>query len=230
MSNTTTNNTDTVSSDVTNYISSVSNWMTNNNTLNYALYNGVGGIPFVTFGMVGIVIGVLAYATFSDAAAEAVETIEDTASAVQSSDMFKNAAGSVEGVGNALETENTFAEGEIMDTAGKGYEGEEGGQNPEGEGEEGGQKMEEPKENENKENPENQRNENEGNDNLDQSRNRRGFEDEDDEEGEEYGERYKQGGSVRSRQSIPYSKKRRMTARRKAMRRLKRTKRHRKYA
>ena len=227
MSNTTTNNTDTVSSDVTNYISSISNWMTNNNTLNYALYNGVGGIPFVTFGMVGIVIGVLAYATFSDAAAEAVETIEDTASAVQSSDMFKNAAGSVEGVGNALETENTFAEGETMDTAG---EGEDKQGEDKLEGEEGGQKMEEPKENENKENPENQRNENEGNDNLDQSRNRRGFEDEDDEEGEEYGERYKQGGSVRSRQSIPYSKKRRMTARRKAMHRLKRTKRHRKYA
>jgi len=36
------------------------------NSLDYLLFNGIGGVPYATFGMVGLVIGVFTYATFID--------------------------------------------------------------------------------------------------------------------------------------------------------------------
>ena len=36
------------------------------NSLDYLLFNGIGGIPYATFGMVGLVIGVFTYATVAD--------------------------------------------------------------------------------------------------------------------------------------------------------------------
>ena len=36
------------------------------NSLDYLLFNGIGGIPYATFGMVGLVVGVFTYATIVD--------------------------------------------------------------------------------------------------------------------------------------------------------------------
>jgi hypothetical protein len=36
------------------------------NSLDYVLFNGIGGIPYATFGMVGLVVGVFTYTTFVD--------------------------------------------------------------------------------------------------------------------------------------------------------------------
>ena len=87
--NTTTTTGNSNTSAISNFFTNISNTITNNNTLNYALYNGIGGIPYATFGMVGIVIATLAYATFSDAASELANTVENTVNSVQSSEMFK---------------------------------------------------------------------------------------------------------------------------------------------
>ena len=61
--------TNTVTPKTTTFATSISNFfqtISNTNVLNYALYNGVGGIPYATFGLVAAVIGVLVYATVTD--------------------------------------------------------------------------------------------------------------------------------------------------------------------
>jgi len=39
----------------------------NNDALSYAIYNGVGGVPYAAIGMATVVVAVLGYATFSEA-------------------------------------------------------------------------------------------------------------------------------------------------------------------
>jgi type IV secretory pathway VirB10-like protein len=73
MSNTNTNtsNTPTFASSVSTFFQTISN----TNFLNYALYNGVGGVPYATFGLVAAVIGVLVYATVTDEIEELKEEL-----------------------------------------------------------------------------------------------------------------------------------------------------------
>jgi hypothetical protein len=73
MSNTNTNttNTPTIASAVSTFFQN----MGNTNVLNYALYNGVAGIPYATFGLVAAVIGVLVYATVTDEMEEIKEEL-----------------------------------------------------------------------------------------------------------------------------------------------------------
>lgn len=71
-------NTNTVTPKKTTIASSVSDFfqsISNTNVLNYALYNGVGGIPYATFGLVAAVIGVLVYATVTDEIEELKEEL-----------------------------------------------------------------------------------------------------------------------------------------------------------
>ncbi len=69
--NTNTSNTTTIASSLSNFFQNVGN----TNVLNYALYNGVGGIPYATFGLVAAVIGVLVYATVTDEIEELKEEL-----------------------------------------------------------------------------------------------------------------------------------------------------------
>jgi hypothetical protein len=63
--------------------------------LDYLLFNGIGGIPYATFGMVGLVIGVFVYATVSDVVTEATDEIQNTANSMQYNNTLQNISSSV---------------------------------------------------------------------------------------------------------------------------------------
>jgi len=86
---TSTKNANSTTGSISNFFSGLSNGITNNNVLNYALYNGVGGVPYATFGMVGIVIAVLSYATFSEAASEFTTAVGDKIKSFEIGNLFK---------------------------------------------------------------------------------------------------------------------------------------------
>ena len=86
---TSTKNANSTTGSISNFFSGLSNGITNNNVLNYALYTGVGGVPYATFGMVGIVIAVLSYATFSEAAGEFTTAVGDKIKSFEIGNLFK---------------------------------------------------------------------------------------------------------------------------------------------
>jgi hypothetical protein len=69
--NTNTSNTTSISTWASNFFTE----MSNANLLNYALYNGVGGIPYATFGLIAAITGVLVYATATDVGTEVSKEI-----------------------------------------------------------------------------------------------------------------------------------------------------------
>ena len=72
--------------------------------LDYLLFNGIGGIPYATFGMVGLVIGVFVYATVSDVVTEATEEIQNTTDSMQYNDTVQNISASVSSIGENIST------------------------------------------------------------------------------------------------------------------------------
>ena len=48
------------------------------NLFDYVLFNGIGGVPYATFGMVGLVVGVFTYATIVDFVVDSEPILEKT--------------------------------------------------------------------------------------------------------------------------------------------------------
>ena len=97
-----------------------------NMKLDYLLFNGIGGIPYATFGMVGLVFGVLVYATINDVVVETSEDIKSSMDSIQYSNTVQSLTRSISDIGASISS--TVRGEEEQEGAGKNMANEPGEQ------------------------------------------------------------------------------------------------------